>query len=63
VVRGGDVAGEHTVYLFGEGERLELSHRSQSADIFARGALLACRRIHGIARGRYTMQTLPLLPR
>ena len=63
VVRGGDVAGEHTVYLFGEGERLELTHRSQSADIFARGALLACRRLHASAPGRYTMQNLPLLQR
>lgn len=59
VVRGGDVAGEHTLYLFGHGERLELTHRSQSADIFARGALEACLRLVGAAPGRYTMQNLP----
>lgn len=59
VVRGGDVAGEHTLFLFGQGERLELTHRSQSADIFARGALEACMRLNLAPPGRYTMQTLP----
>jgi 4-hydroxy-tetrahydrodipicolinate reductase len=38
-VRGGDVAGEHTVYFFGEGERLELTHRATNRSIFADGAL------------------------
>ena len=59
VIRGGDVAGEHTVLFLGEGERIELTHRSQSADIFARGGLLACQRLVGAAPGRYTMATLP----
>jgi 4-hydroxy-tetrahydrodipicolinate reductase len=40
-LRGGDVVGEHTVYLIGEGERLELTHRAWSRDTFARGALRA----------------------
>lgn len=44
-IRGGDVAGEHTVYFLAEGERLELSHRSSDRRVFARGALLAARRI------------------
>ncbi len=59
VVRGGDVAGEHTIYLMGHGERLELTHRSQSADIFARGALAVCSRLRAVAPKRYTMQSLP----
>jgi 4-hydroxy-tetrahydrodipicolinate reductase len=42
-LRGGDVVGEHTVYLIGEGERLELTHRAWSRDTFARGALRAAR--------------------
>jgi 4-hydroxy-tetrahydrodipicolinate reductase len=54
-LRGGDVAGEHTVYFFGEGERLELSHRATTPMIFARGALDAAVWLVGRAPGRYTM--------
>lgn len=42
-LRGGDVIGEHTVYLFGATERLELTHRAQSRDVFAAGAARAAR--------------------
>ncbi len=45
VLRGGDVAGEHTVFFLADGERLELTHRATNRLIFARGALLAARRI------------------
>jgi 4-hydroxy-tetrahydrodipicolinate reductase len=41
VVRGGDVVGEHEALLFGQGERVELSHRATDRSIFARGALEA----------------------
>jgi len=44
-LRGGDVAGEHTVYFLADGERLELTHRATDRLIFARGALLAARRM------------------
>jgi 4-hydroxy-tetrahydrodipicolinate reductase len=44
-LRGGDVPGEHTVFFFGEGERLELTHRASDRSIFARGALLAAQKI------------------
>lgn len=37
--RGGDVVGEHTVFFFGKGERLELVHRSTDRSVFAHGAL------------------------
>ena len=40
-IRGGDVVGDHTVYFFGEGERLELTHRASSRNTFAKGALKA----------------------
>jgi len=40
-VRGGDVVGDHTVYLLGAGERLELTHRAQSRECLARGGLRA----------------------
>jgi 4-hydroxy-tetrahydrodipicolinate reductase len=42
-LRGGDVAGEHTVYFFGEGERIEITHRASSRRIFAEGALRAAK--------------------
>ncbi len=44
-VRGGDVVGEHTGYVLGQGERIELSHRATDRSLFARGALAAARRI------------------
>lgn len=55
-LRGGDVAGEHTVFLLADGERLELTHRASRPDIFARGALVACSYLARQKAGRYTMQ-------
>jgi 4-hydroxy-tetrahydrodipicolinate reductase len=54
-VRGGDVIGDHTVHLLGPGERIELTHRATSRDLFARGALQAARFVIGKPPGRYTM--------
>ncbi len=54
-VRGGDVVGEHTVYFFGEGERLELTHRATSRDQFARGAVRAAAWIVGKPPGVHDM--------
>lgn len=54
-VRGGDVIGDHTVHLLGPGERIELTHRATSRDLFARGALQAARFLKGKPPGRYTM--------
>ena len=54
-VRGGDVSGEHTVFFFGEGERVELTHRATTPDIFARGALRAARWLVSQPAGFYTM--------
>lgn len=55
VMRGGDVAGEHSVIFYGEAERLELSHRATDRVIFARGALRAARWIKEQPAGLYTM--------
>lgn len=54
-VRGGDVIGDHTVHLLGPGERLELTHRATSRELFARGALRAAHFLRGKPPGRYTM--------
>jgi len=55
-VRGGDIVGEHTVYFIGMGERIEISHRAMSRDMFARGAVRACQWLAGKAPGIYDMQ-------
>ncbi len=55
-LRGGDIVGEHTVYLCAEGERVELTHRASSRQTFARGALRALRWLSGRAPGLYDMQ-------
>lgn len=57
-LRAGDIVGEHTVQFAGLGERIELVHRATNRDIFARGALLAARRLHGRAPGRYSVAAL-----
>jgi len=54
-VRGGDVVGEHTVYFFGDGERLELTHRATTREQFARGAVRAAAWVGGRAPGLYDM--------
>lgn len=54
-LRGGDVVGEHTVYFFGDGERLELTHRASSRDQFARGAVRAAKWVVGKPPGLYGM--------
>jgi 4-hydroxy-tetrahydrodipicolinate reductase len=40
-LRGGSVVGDHMVIFAGEGERIELTHRAESRDNFARGAIRA----------------------
>ena len=55
-LRGGDVVGEHTVFFFGEGERVELSHRATSREQFARGAIRAAAWLQGRAPGLYDMR-------
>ncbi|MCL2389098.1 MAG: 4-hydroxy-tetrahydrodipicolinate reductase [Elusimicrobia bacterium] len=55
-VRGGDIVGEHTVYLVGNGERLELTHMAQSRDNFANGAVRAAVWLEGKPAGLYTMK-------
>ena len=55
-IRGGDVVGDHTVLFASPGERVELTHKASSREIFARGALRAAFWAHGKPAGLYTMQ-------
>jgi 4-hydroxy-tetrahydrodipicolinate reductase len=55
-MRGGDVVGDHTVTFAGPGERIELTHRAGSRQIFAKGALRAALWARGKPPGLYTMR-------
>lgn len=54
-LRGGTVAGEHSVFLAGEQERLVLTHIAEDRAIFARGAVAGAAWLTGREAGRYTM--------
>ena len=55
-IRAGDIVGDHTVLFGGMGERVEVTHRVQSRDTFARGALRAARWAVKQPPGLYDMQ-------
>ena len=55
-IRGGDIIGEHTVIFAGEGERVEVTVRSQSRMTYALGALRAARFLEGRGPGLFNMQ-------
>jgi 4-hydroxy-tetrahydrodipicolinate reductase len=55
-IREGEVVGEHTVSFVEPGERLELTHRAGSREIFARGALRAAEWVVGKPARLYSMQ-------
>ncbi len=54
-IRAGDIVGDHTVIFAGPSERLELTHRAQSRDVFAKGALAAAKFLINKKPGLYTM--------
>jgi len=54
-IRGGDVVGEHTAFFFGDGDRVELTHRATSRNTFARGAVRAAHWVAGQEPGLYGM--------
>lgn len=55
-LRGGSVAGEHSVHFFGPLEEIELRHRADSRQVFAQGALRAARFVCKAANGVYDME-------
>ena len=59
-LRAGDIIGEHTVQFTGVGERLELTHRANHRDLFARGALQVACAVAALAPGRYSVADLVL---
>ena len=55
-IRGGDMAGEHTVMFIGDGERLEITHRATDRRIFADGAIAAAKWLAQQQPGLFTMR-------
>ena len=55
-LRGGTVAGTHTVHFFGPDEELEFTHRATSRQIFVNGALHMARLLPGKPNGVYNLQ-------
>ncbi|NCP15016.1 MAG: 4-hydroxy-tetrahydrodipicolinate reductase [Sphingomonadales bacterium] len=54
-LRGGTVAGEHSVIFAGNEERLTIAHSAENRMIFARGAVRAGEWLNAQGAGRYTM--------
>ena len=57
-LRGGTVAGTHTVHFFGPEEELEITHRAASRQIFVNGALRMARLLPGKPKGLYDLQKI-----
>jgi 4-hydroxy-tetrahydrodipicolinate reductase len=55
-LRGGSVAGDHTVILAADNERIELTHRAENRAIFASGAVKAAAWLLTQKPGRYRME-------
>ncbi len=55
-LRGGSVVGDHTVMFAGDVERIELTHRAQTREAFAAGALAAVKWARAHAPGLYSMR-------
>ena len=57
-LRGGTVAGTHTVHFFGTDEELEITHRATSRQIFVNGALQMAHLLPGKPAGVYNLQKI-----
>lgn len=54
-LRGGSVIGDHTIIFASDEERLEFTHRAQSRDVFAKGAVKAALWARGKGPGLFSM--------
>ena len=54
-LRGGSVAGDHSVIFASDNERIEMIHRAENRSIFATGAVKAALWLAGQGKGRYKM--------
>jgi len=56
VIREGEIVGDHKVFFESGLDKLELTHKAKSRDIFAKGALLAVGWVVDKTAGLYSMQ-------
>ena len=54
-VRGGDVVGDHSVMFLGDGERIEITHKSSNRTTYAQGALRAAHYLQSQKSGLFDM--------
>ena len=59
-VRGGDIAGDHTVLFTTAGEQLSVVHRAHSPEAFAKGAIRAARWVLDAPRGLHDVSEVLL---
>lgn len=57
-IRGGTIVGEHDVLFAGTDETIEITHRAQSKDIFANGAIGAAEKLINKSNAFYTFDNL-----
>lgn len=57
-IRGGTIVGEHEVIYAGLDEEISITHRAQSKDIFANGALTVAEKLVNKEKGFYTYNNL-----
>jgi 4-hydroxy-tetrahydrodipicolinate reductase len=57
-LRGGGVIGDHSLHLLGDHDRIEITHRAVSRELFAEGALRAARFVANQTPGRYFLADL-----
>lgn len=55
-IRGGDVIGDHTVMFLGNGDRIEISHKSSSRNSYATGSMRAVQFLATHTAGLFDMQ-------
>ena len=60
-LRGGTEAGEHSVFFFGDNERITVSHHAANRQIFVHGAIRAAQYLEGREAGMYNMDDLLLM--
>lgn len=55
-IRGGDIVGDHTVMFCGDGERIEVIHKSSTRMSYAQGSVRAGRFLANQSKGLFDMQ-------
>ena len=57
-LRGGTVAGEHSVFFFGDNETIEIKHSANSRQIFVNGAIKATAFVYNKPAGLFSMKDM-----